>query len=209
MKHIDLIEKFKGSTFAISFTDGETAYLHSDIISEYHLKNGIDIPDEAWTEIENANLIRKARERALYLLDYRDYSYTELFHKLEENYPEDICFEVMGKLVSIGVINDRRYAKNYARKLVEVRKLGYYRCVAEMKLKGIDKDLIDEALSEYEDTSEERLYELIVKKYSSKLGDASDADGVKKVKNALARQGYSFKDINEAISEYKDNYSQE
>ena len=33
----------------------------------------------------------------MYLLDNRDYSYTELFERLEKNYDEDICFELWRK----------------------------------------------------------------------------------------------------------------
>lgn len=134
----------------------------------------------------------------MYLLDYRDYSYSELYKKLLNNYGEQICYDVCDKLAELGFINDRRYAESLARKYMEVKKFGYFRAVQEMRLKGLSKELIDEVLSGYEDTVHERLAELIEKKYLRKL---EDEDDVKKVKNALARQGYSYSDINAVLDD--------
>lgn len=197
MKIINL-EKYKGKTFQVDFDNGETYFWHFDIICEYHLKEDMDIPDDALEEIISSNEFRKAKERALYLLDYRDYSYTELFEKLEKNYSEDTCYKVLERMVELGTIDDRRYAERLARHYSEVKKFGYYRASVEMNHRGIPREIIDESLSEYEDTVYERLFELINKKYYRYLDDEK---GVKKVKNALVRYGYSYEDINAVLNE--------
>ena len=197
MKIINL-EKYKGKTFQVDFDNGETYFWHFDIICEYHLKENMDIPDDALEEIISSNEFRKAKERALYLLDYRDYSYTELFEKLEKNYSEDTCYKVLERMVELGTIDDRRYAERLARHYSEVKKFGYYRASVEMNRRGIPREIIDESLSEYEDTVYERLFELINKKYYRYLDDEK---GVKKVKNALVRYGYSYEDINAVLNE--------
>lgn len=199
MKHIDTIEKYKGNTYCIIFSDETREYINSDIVCEYHLAGNMDIPENAWEQVVHSNRLRTAKERALYLLDYKDYSYTELFKKLEQNYPEDVCFEVMSRLIEIGVINDRRYSANFARYLVETKKYGYYRCVQEMRLKGLDRDFIEEALAPYKETTIERLCELIESKYARKISDRKSLD---KVKNALVRAGYSYSDIKDAFEEF-------
>ena len=48
-------------------------------------------------------------------------------------------------------------------------------------------------------TVQERLKDLIECKYAGRL---EDEDGVKKVKNALVRNGYSYKDVNIALEEF-------
>ena len=199
MLKIETIEKYKGRTYMINFSKGEPAFINGDIISQFNLKNGMEIPKNAWAEIVYANDFRKARERALYLLDYRDYSYIELFKKLEKNYDEDICYDVIDSLVKVGVIDDRRYAENLAGKLMTVKKVGYYRAIQEMRLKGISKNLADEVLEPYEDSAIERIIELLQTKYFKKL---EQENGINKVKNALVRQGYSYSDINEAFEEF-------
>lgn len=199
MMKILSVEKYKGSTWRIDFENLEPAFLNSEIISKYNLRAGAEIPGDAWEEIVYSNDLRRARERAMYLLDYRDYSYSELYKKLLANYDEQICYDVCDRLAELGFINDRRYAESLARKYMEVKKFGYYRAVQEMRQKGLSKELIDEVLEEYEDTVEERICQLVEKKYLRKL---REDDGVKKVKNALVRQGYSYSDINSVLDRY-------
>lgn len=198
---ITSIEPFRGKTLKISFESGEPIFINSNIAAEYHLEKDIDIPQSGVEDIVRANDTRRAKERALYLLDNRDYSYAELFKKLAENYDEDICYEVLNRLAEIGCIDDRRYARYLAEKLCTVKKYGYFKAREEMRLKGLSRDIIEEALADYSEGSSERLLELIDKKYARYL---TDEKGVKKVKAALARLGYSFADINAAISEYSD-----
>lgn len=187
--------RYKGSTWEV-FIDGNRIYLHKEIVADYGLRPGAEISPERYEEMMIASDRRRATERALYLLDYRDYSYSELFKKLNENYDEDICYYVLNKLVSLGLINDRRYAENLARKYMEVQKYGYYRASNEMYRKGIDKELAAEVLSAYEEGTAERICEIIRKKYSGYL---DDPDKVRRMKNALVRRGYSFSDINDAV----------
>lgn len=198
MLKIISVEKYKGSTYRVDIENSEPAFLNSEIISKYNIRSSMEVSEDLWDEIVYSNEFRRARERAMYLLDYRDYSYSELYKKLLNNYGEQICYDVCDKLAELGFINDRRYAESLARKYMEVKKLGYFRAVQEMRLKGLSKELIDEVLSGYEDTVHERLAELVEKKYIRKL---EDEDGVKKVKNALARQGYSYSDINAVLDD--------
>lgn len=199
MLNIISVEKFKGSTYQVNFDEGEPAFINSEIIAQYNIKGGVSIPESAWNQVVYANEFRRARERALYLMDYRDHSYIELFKKLEKNYDEDICYDVIDSLVEVGIVDDRRYAENLAQRLMEVKRCGYYKAVQEMRRKGISKELANEILSEYEDTTQERLKDLIESKYARRL---EDEDGIKKVKNALVRNGYSYKDINAALEDY-------
>lgn len=192
---VNSVAKYKGNTYA-ALIDGTTVYLHREIVADFGLRSGMEISDEKYAEIMLASDRRRATERGLYLLDYRDYSYVELFKKLSENYDEDICYYVTDKLASLGIINDRRYAENLARKYIEVKKYGFYRASNEMYRKGLDRELVNEVLSAYEDSTVERICDIIGRKYS---GSLDDRDKVRKMKNALARQGYSFDDINKAV----------
>ena len=168
---ITSIEPFRGKTLKISFESGEPIFINSNIAAEYHLEKDIDIPQSGVEDIVRANDTRRAKERALYLLDNRDYSYAELFKKLAENYDEDICYEVLNRLAEIGCIDDRRYARYLAEKLCTVKKYGYFKAREEMRLKGLSRDIIEEALADYSEGSSERLLELIDKKYARYLTD--------------------------------------
>lgn len=193
---IKSIVKYKGSTYEVSFLDYDSIYLNSETILQFGLTSNMDISLERLNQVVYADTLRKARERALYLLDYKDYSYIQLYEKLEATYPQDICLDVLSKLVELGIINDNRYAKNLAERLILVKKYGSYRAIRELTLKGIDKDLAEEVVSYYDDTQLERLEDLINSKYSRYLVDDK---GLNKVKNALVRLGYSYDLINQVL----------
>ncbi|MDD6825176.1 MAG: regulatory protein RecX [Oscillospiraceae bacterium] len=192
---IDSVKKYKGTTYEVVI-DGNRIWLHKDIVADYGLAYKKEISEEKYTDMLLASDRRRAVERGMYLLDYRDYSYKELFKKLSENYDEEICYYAVDKLVSLGIINDRRYAENLARKYIEVKKYGFYRASNEMYRKGIDRELVDEILEVYRDSTSDRICELINKKYHDCL---DDRDKLRKMKNALVRQGYSFDEINTAV----------
>lgn len=201
------ISPFKGNMMCIEFSAGADEsremkiYIHKDIILENGISKNMDISEETADRLIYLNDLRRARERALYLMESRDHSYSELFDKLEKNYPEDICFEVCGRLAEMGVINDRRYAEKLCRQLFEVKKLGRYRVRQEMRLKGLSSEIIEEAMENFSEEDEplERLEKLMEQKYERYL---TDRKGVQRVKNALARKGYSFGEIKEVLDLY-------
>lgn len=202
---IQAIEKYKGSTYRIDLDEGEPQYLNIEIVNKFDLKAGIDLPSSAWEQIKQESDFRRAKERALYLLDYKDYSFISMFKKLRENYDEELCYQVMHKLVEIGVINDRRYAQGLARHYCEVKLFGRRRAFQEMRLKGLTKEVIDEALEEYSEGVEERLRALVEKKFLRRLDDEK---GVIKTKNSLVRYGYDYGDINKVLSDIAQEYEQ-
>ena len=195
------ISKYKGSTMCVIFDDAQRIYIHESILAEYHLREGTDVPIQAVEEISAANDFRRARERALYLLDGRDYSFTEMYEKLEPNYSEEICLKVCKNLAELGLINDRRYAEARVRELFEVKRVGMYKAKMELKRRGIPERIIEEVTEPYADEEEafSRLEQLVEKKYERYL---TDEKGVKKVKNALLRQGYSYSEIKAVLDLY-------
>ena len=200
------VSPFKGSMMCVELSGGGLAqemkiYIHSEIIRKYNVAKGMELSEEGADRLIYENDLRRARERALYLMESRDHSYRELFDKLEKNYSEDICFEVCNRLAEIGVINDRRYAEKLCRQLFEVKKLGRYRVKQEMRLKGLGSEIIEEAMENFSEEDEpfERLEKLVEQKYERYL---TDRKGVEKVRNALARKGYSFGEIKEVLDLY-------
>lgn len=203
---ITAVEKYKGSTYRVDFDKGESAYLNLEIISKFNIRAGLDLPLSAWEQIKQESDFRRARERALYLLDRRDYSFVEMFKKLRQNYDEELCYRVMQRLVELGAINDRRYAQGLARHYIEVKLFGRRRAFQEMRLKGLTKEVIDIALSEYDEGVEERLHTLIEKKY---LRIMTDEKGINRAKNSLVRYGYDYSDINKAFKQIELEYDEQ
>ncbi len=197
------LKQYKGTTYEAELDDERKIYLHIDIITDFGLCSGMELDRETLRKIIYASNFRRAYQYALYSLDYRDYSYSEMYKKLEKTYKsEKLCFAVMDKLVGSGFINDRRYAERLARRYIESKRFGPRRARNEMYAKGIPKDIIDDAVEEYEDLTEENLAYLLDRKYSRLLEDRDDRKSIEKVKNALVRFGYGFSDINRAVAGY-------
>lgn len=198
---IEGVSKFKGDTLRIDFDGHEPIFINSSVAYDLGLCEGKFLSEQDIEAATQRNDYRRARERALYLLDERDYGYAEMFKKLSPNYSEDVCYEVVNNLSELGLIDDRRYAKKCAEYFIVTKMRGKYRAREEMRRRGIPSRLIDEALEEYDEGTVERITELISKKYFRRLGEEN---GFNKVKAALARQGFSFDDINAALKEFEE-----
>lgn len=168
--------------------------------------SGDEIDEEELTAFKEAAGSRCAFNSALNSLDYRDHSEREIRTKLLRKYDADCVEEAVRKLVALDLVNDERYAENYARELYEHKKFGKMRIKSELRAKGIAADIANEAVDalfeEEEPDNIQRIVDIIGKRYYNRMNDDV---GRKKVFAALQRMGYSFSDIREAMSEFSDD----
>ena len=199
---ITLLEKYKGDTFCVIIDESKRVYLHRDIIERFGLRQGDEIENDTLTEVLYASDLRRASRRAMYLINERDYSYIQLFEKLSNNYPEQICYEVANLMAKKGYINDRRYADEVVYGYMTCKCYGPRRVKQELYKRGIRGAIADEAIEKALDGLYERMELVIERKYLDNLSDPEDKKAVAKVKNALARMGYDFDDINRVVAQY-------
>jgi len=168
--------------------------------------SGDEIDEEELTAFKEAAGSRCAFNSALNSLDYRDHSEREIRTKLLRKYDADCVEAAVRKLVELDLVNDERYAENYARELYEHKKFGKMRIKSELRAKGIAADIANEAVDalfeEEEPDNIQRIVDIIGKRYYNRMNDDV---GRKKVFAALQRMGYSFSDIREAMSEFSDD----
>ena len=168
--------------------------------------SGDEIDEEELTAFEEASGSRRAFNSALNSLDYRDHSEKEIRAKLMRKHGAEYVDEAVEKLIELDLINDRRYAENYARELFEHKKFGKIRIKSELIAKGIASDIASETVNSLFEDEEpdniQRIVDIIEKKYYNRMNDEV---GRKKVFSALQRMGYTFSDIREAMSEFSDD----
>lgn len=168
--------------------------------------SGDEINKEELTAFEEAAGSRRAFNSALNSLDYRDHSEKEIRAKLLRKHDADYVDEAVEKLIELDLVNDERYAENYARELFEHKNFGKMRIKSELRAKGISADIANAAVEELFDEEEpdniQRIVDIIGKRYYNRMNDEV---GRKKVFSALQRMGYSFSDIREAMSEFSDD----
>lgn len=195
---ITSITKKNGTRWQIEVDDEYWAILDAEIIVNQHLKVGVELTEERMEEILRAADFRRARERALYLLDYRDHSRGEIVEKLSRNVDRGIAEEVAAKLCELGLIDDGTYAKKLARHFLLTKKYGARRAEFEMRRKGIDGRLAAEAVAEVE-PDEDLLEELALKKYGRYLEDDPDGKGRDKAIRGLMRLGHGYYEAEAAV----------
>lgn len=200
--NIDSIEKYKGETYCVIIDGSKRVYLHRDIIEKFGLKPDSEIDNDTLTEVLYASDLRRATRRAMHLINERDYSYIQLFEKLQKNYPDKICFAVANDMAERGYINDRRYANEIVYSYMVCKCYGPRRVRQELYKRGVRGEIAENAIANEMEGLYERLMSVIEKKYAGYLEDPDDAKSIAKVKNALARMGYDFDDINSAVKDY-------
>lgn len=196
---ITQIEKYKGNFFNIYLDGAYAATLSERIIFEFGLSEGAELSQEKFDEAAETAQFYKARERAYYLLTYRDHSQKELAEKLRRNYPEETVEKVILHLVDLGLLNDRAYAEKLARQYLVTKKYGSRRALFEMQRKGIEREMAQEALDELDVDSHEQILGLLERKYGRKL---EEKNGYRKALSALMRQGFSYDESSDALREY-------
>ena len=90
----------------------------------------------------------QARATALRLLTRRDYSAKELRTKLlDRDLPEAEVDAVLADLADAGAVNDRLVAESFVRVASTVKGRGRLRISRELEQRGIDRDIIRDALA--------------------------------------------------------------
>ncbi len=144
-----------------------------------------------------------AKERALALLNRRDYSRAELIRKLtEKGASEAEATEAVDRLVELGFVDDARYAPILVRHYA-AKGYGAQRVRQELQRRGIPRALWDDALRELpeQDGTIDRLL-------ASRLRDADPADraALKRATDYLARRGFGWDEIRDAVERYLAEY---
>ncbi len=151
------------------------------------------------------NVVRKAKLRALHLLEYMDRTEKGLRKKLEKDYPPEAIDETIRYLGSYGYIDDKRYAENYLRTRLNGK--GHRRLFQELYQKGVPSALVQEAWEELcmEESVEEGPDERasIRKLITKKIGDQTELSRreYQRLMAFLARRGFSWEDISAEFEE--------
>lgn len=183
------------------YIDGEPAVkIDTETFILSRLKPGDQLTDEELHRLIQASDSRRAKEKALYLLEYRSHSKKELTDKIARTAASrEAAQAAADKMEEIGLIDDEAYARSYARELFLRKRFGARRVKQELRLKGIDNQLIEELLSEYE--GEELYLENICNVLNKKYYQWREDEKTKRrAYAALQRLGYSYDQIRRAMA---------
>ena len=192
-------ERKKGMTAL--YIDGEYAVSVDTVtLASSGFHTGSDITDDELYELLRASRISRAKEKALYLIEYRSRTRKELRDKLLPLFGEEAAEAAIERLEQLGLIDDEGFARDYAEQLIKRKLYSRERAAFEMMKKGIDKDIIEEVLDEMEPDPTEQIRQLLSTKYVRRL--SNEKDRLRTV-NALKAMGFRWSDIRECMEETK------
>ena len=175
-------------------------------MSRFGITAGAEIPEETVEMIRAEVIFKRARLRAMHLLEDMDRTEAGLREKLRQGlYPEDAAEEAVRYVKSFGYLDDSRYAENFVRS----RQGGKSRREIQALLlrKGISADKIEAAFeacySDDEGGEEEAVRKILKKKRFST--ENSDEAQMQKIYAYLARKGFRYDTIRQVIQNYNEN----
>ena len=182
------------------YIDGEFAMkLDAEIVLGHRLDVGREITDDELHEAVIASDCKRCKDKALWLISYRDHSRRELSDKLRRDYSDESVEAAVTRCEELGLIDDSRYARRYAADLIHVKHLSERGVRQKLREKGIDRDLVDEVLAGCDLDEAEQIRDIVNRKYSRTLADEKTR---RRAVSALQRMGFSYADIRSVLSEY-------
>lgn len=143
-----------------------------------------------------------ALERALRLIGYRLRSRQELVKALEQRgYKADDITQAVGDLERIGLVDDKQFASALARTRVQVSRRGRHAIFFELLKLGIDRDLIDEVLSQIDPEDELTAAKNLLAGRQRLWADLDFLTRKRRAISLLQRRGFNSKIIRQVMDE--------
>ena len=175
--------------------DGQFAFvLYKGELSRYGIEKDREISDEVYTELVEEVLTKRAKLRAMHLLQKMDRTRAELERKLQQNgYPAQAIETALSYVESFHYIDDARYAAMYMEN--QKNKKGMARIRMELIQKGIAPEILQQVLEETEEKTDSRdvIREMLEKK--RKIQGTLEEKEKQRLYGFFMRRGFSSSDI--------------
>ena len=202
------ITEWKKDRMLISLNDEPSFVLYKREVKEYGIKEGEPLSDEKYEEILEKVLIKRAKSRTLHILDRFDKTEKELRDKLKDDmYPPEAIDAAVEAAKKGRYLDDLRYASQYIYEKSKSKSLK--KIEAELTGKGIERDVLSEALNRfYEDEEEsgvQREDELITKIIEKKVpkGTTLDPEGEAKLIRHLLGKGFEYGKVRKILAAWQ------
>ena len=183
------------------YLDGEPGpKIDEEVFVLSRLKPGMELSPEELEDLVERSDARRAKEKALYLLEHRAHSKRELTEKIARTAASRQAAQAAAdQLEELGLVDDQAYAQSYARELVVRKRYGLRRVEQELARKGIARELAQQVLAPYrEDTQSalENMTQVLERRYAQWREDPKVR---RRAVAALQRMGYNYEEIRGAL----------
>ena len=184
------------------FLEGDFAFvLYKSEAARFHIEEGNDLPAKTYEMIEEEILLKRARDRALYLLQSQGRTQAEMIKKLKDDgYSQSVTERVLSFLQEYHFIDDNAYTENYIH--VNKGRKSKRQITYELQQKGVDRDQIRQMFEENPVDEEETVRALLKKKTGGRIPE--DKKEIQKLAAFLGRKGFSFEVISRVLRDVAD-----
>lgn len=186
--------------FKLVFDDRRSIYVDSEILLAFHLKSDQQLTEEEFNKIVAQKDWSYWYNRTLNYLSFRPRSKKEIEAFLEKNkVPLSIQQKIIQKLEKYAFINDEVFARWFVDN--QAKPKGKRRLEQELKLKGINKAIIEEVLKGQSIEDELQAAERLLSKKMSQWNHLPKEKRYQRMVSLLSRRGYDWSLINKLIKE--------
>jgi regulatory protein len=188
------IDDGKGEQYAFSVDE--------EVLIKFDLKKGKEIDEFDRANIQDQDEIQKAFTMAIHFLSYRMRSEAEIRLSLKKKEIEEpIIQEAIHKLYHYNYLNDLEFAKAFVRTHVNAGNKGPVTIELELKGKGVQETLIEQAMLVYPFDLQVHHAQLLAEKEIKKDRNLSERALLQKLEQTLIRKGFTRSVISAAIAE--------
>ena len=167
-------------------------------VIDFSLYAGKELSEEEAQKLLNSAKRSALKEKTIELLSRKPQSRWEMERKLEQwEAGEEETKVICDRMEELGFLDDAQYAQRIVRHY-SAKGFGERKLRDELYRRGIPRELWQQAMEQQQD-SESHLDSFIAKKLA---GKPMDRRNMKKVSDALARRGYRWSEINEAMQRF-------
>ena len=195
------IESVTKTKFKVYIEEQFAFVLYKGELSRYKIHEGVSLSQETIDSIKVEVLLKRAKLRALHLLNAMDRTEEQLRIKLRQNlYPEDVIEKAIQYVKAFGYVEDQGYAQRFIRNRQNAKsKKELY--IALMQ-KGVAREEIEAAMEAcYEEADETEAIRRILEKKRFSPEESTDVEK-KKIFDYLLRKGFRSDDIRQVIQVY-------
>lgn len=179
--------------------DGSILRVSKNQIADFALYAGRELSDKEADRLTQAIENENFRAHALRMIMDTPRSRREFVKLMEKiDCPPEKAQEIADWLENMGLLDDRRYAADvvelYVRKGYGKRKIR-----DELYRRGVPRELWEEALEQIEEEDNASAIDAFLEK---KLKGSHDPKDVKRASDALARRGFSWSEVSDALRRY-------
>lgn len=199
---VTAIREITKSRVLVSVDETFAFVLYKGELRLYHIKEGEPLKEEDYRTIMEEVLPKRAKLRAMNLLQGREYTTSQLRTKLQQGfYPPKIIEQAIDYVAGFHYIDDLRYAVDYITYHEDSR--SRRRIEQDLQGKGILAATIEEAWQVWRENGGKQdeqamIRELLHKKHYNTEGE-TDWKERQKIYAFLARKGFSAEAIRKAI----------